>query len=156
LKILLAHGGNPNLLSRPAPPFTTYDVSPLYDAVRGRNPENARILIKAGADLNVRNSAGWTPLMEAAIHRSYEVMYVLLEAGADFRLTDSFGYSVTYYLLDVKLDPKSDVFKARQKCMKFLEAKGVDFEKEKLKNAEIDRQNEERRKRSPTGSALDP
>ncbi len=156
LKILLAHGGNPNLLSRPAPPFTTYDVTPIYDAIRGRNPANARILIKAGADLNVRNSAGWTPLMGAAIDRSYEVMYVLLEAGADFRLTDSFGYSVTYYLLDVRFDPKSDQFKSRQKCMKFLETKGVDFEKEKLRNAEIDRQNEERRKRTPPPNGVGP
>ena len=156
LKLLLAHGGNPNLFSRPAPPYSTYDVTPIYDAIAGRNPENARILIKAGADLSVRNSAGWTPLMGAAIDHAYEVMYVLLEAAADFRATDPWGHSAIYFLLDVRIDPKSDVFKSRQKCMKFLETKGVDFEKEKLRNAEIDRQNEERRKRTPRPKAVGP
>ena len=80
----------------------------------------------------------------------------MLEAGADFRATDSWGYSVTYYLLSANVDPKSDVFKSRQKCMKWLEAKGVDFEKEKLRNAEIDRQNEERRKRTPPPNGVGP
>lgn len=166
LRLLLAHGGNPNLRSRRAPPDHTDGTpkdahgekpgnlgplmaldefnltpTPLYDAISGRNPENARILLKAGADPNSRNSSGGTPVMSAASSRSYEVMYVLLEGGADFRAADKWGNSVAYYIVDgVTRDPK--IALARQKCMAFMEKKGVDFEPEKKKHAEDRRQTE--------------
>lgn len=145
LKMVLAHHGDVNLKSHPAARYTTnYCPTPIYYAIRGRNPENARILLKAGADLDVRDSEGWTPLMSAGVHSSYHVMYVLLEAGADFRATDPHGYSVSYsILIDDDMDPTSDLVPARQKCIEFMEKRGVDFEKEKVKNAEIARQLEE-------------
>lgn len=149
LKSVLAHGGDPNLRSRPDSRFTgNYLPTPIYDAIRARNVKTARLLIKAGADLNARDSAGWTPLMSAAVLNSFDVMYVLLEAGADFRAKDPMGYTVSWYILDKRIDPKSEVFKSRQKCIEFMEKKGVDFEKEGLKNADISRQIEERLKRS--------
>jgi ankyrin repeat protein len=144
LKLVLAHGGNPNINSNTPRYNVNYTPTPIFKAIWARNPENARILIKAGADLNVRNSDRSTPLISSAIIRSYDVMYVLLEAGADFRAKGSYGYPFSSYILDVpNLDDESRVAKVRQKCMEFMEKKGVDFEKEKLEKAEIARQREE-------------
>jgi ankyrin repeat protein len=107
-------------------------LTPIYDAVVGDNPENARILIRAGADLNVRGKWGSTPLMAAETHRSYDVMYVLLEAGADFRASTSERGATVVYLMAVHnrlIDARSEMGKKRQKCIHFLEKNGVDFKK---------------------------
>jgi ankyrin repeat protein len=99
LKMVLAHRGNPNFRGRLGPPYTNpFTEPPIYDAITFRRPENARILIKAGADVNARNWLGRTPLMYAAVIYSYDVAYVLLEAGADFRATDPLGYTFIHYL----------------------------------------------------------
>ncbi len=150
LKLALAHGGNPNLRSyvRPSTPKVTYATStptPIYDAISGRSPENARILIKAGADFNERDSSGRTPLMYSAVIKSFDVMYVLLEAGADFRATNpQHGLNFLHYFLESKIrNPKSELVKSRRKCIEFMEKKGVDFEEEKLRAAEIERQRDE-------------
>jgi ankyrin repeat protein len=155
LKLAILHGGNPNLRAGipPSTPNVTYIDStptPIFNAIRSRNPDNARILIKAGADLSVRDSFGNTPLMEAASSGSFEVMYALLEAGADYRAKNEWGYTVTRDLLQERAGtpPQSQAFKARQKCIEFLRNKGIDFEKEKLRNAEIERKNQERRKKA--------
>jgi uncharacterized protein len=149
LKLVLAHGGNPNLRSRPDARYTDDSTpTPIFHAIRGRNSENARILIKAGADLNARNSYGLTPLAEAAVLRAFDVMYVLLEAGADLRAKDNNGLSVSYYVLTFTINfPKSDLAKSREKCMEFMRKKGIDFEKERLENAEIKRRAEEEQER---------
>ncbi len=148
LKLLLAHGGNPNLRSAVVPHKDDWKPTPIFDAISGRNAENARILIKAGANLNVRNSFGWTPLMSAAAQNSFEVMYMLLEGDADFRAKDKLGYPVSHFILDsIIQDEKSPLVKQRQKCIEFMEKKGVNFEEEKKKNAEIRRRIEEKLKK---------
>lgn len=150
LKLVIAHGGNPNIrrqvpLNTPTSTYPNTEPTPIYDAINGRSSENAQILIKAGADVsNVRNSYGWTPLMSAAVIKSFGVMYVLLEADADFSAKDPMGYSVANYLLESEVyNPKSKSFKSRKKCFEFMEKKGIDFEEEALKAAEIDRQRDE-------------
>lgn len=49
--------------------------------------ELAKMLIEAGADVNARADDGATPLIAAASDNRREVVRVLLEAGADWRLT---------------------------------------------------------------------
>jgi ankyrin repeat protein len=155
LKLALKHGGNPNLRSRPAaksnfdstPPFivVVFDPTPIFDAVGSRNVENARILIKAGADINARTANGdvsldgQTPLHEAALLGSFDVMYVLLEAGADFRVKDKLGFPLSFYILGYRGGPNSEVARSREKCMEFMRKHGVDFDEERVKNAEIQR-----------------
>jgi len=140
LKLLLAHGGNPNL--RNPTKDHTFEPTPIFCAT---SVENVRILIKAGADLNARDSEGRTPLMSAAMLNSFDIMYVFLEAGADFRAKDTLGYTVTRYLQFPAIDnSKNERIKWKQKCIEFLEKKGIDFEQEKVKNAEIANQIEKR------------
>lgn len=141
LKLMLKHGGEVNL-------WTDYrdnsKPAPIFNAISSRCPENVRILIEAGANLNMRDHEGWTPLMFAAVLDSYNMMYVLLEAGADLQMKDPMGYTVTWYILDANINPKSEVFQARKKCMDFMEKKGINWEQEKVKNAEIARRIEEK------------
>jgi hypothetical protein len=160
LKILLAHGGNPNLRAR-VPAGITYDLdpdptiitpTPIYIAGELNRAENARLLVKAGADVNVRSYDDATPLIWAADRASYDVMYVLLEAGADIRPKDDLGFTLVYHILfDEKNGRLSEEYvkgaASRQKCIDWLEKKGVDWAKEKREFAEFLRRSDEKSRR---------
>jgi ankyrin repeat protein len=146
LKTALAHGGDANLRAQPRfmpepDPVVPCDRSitaptPVFVAARSHNPENVRILINAGADLDARDDDGKTPLMYAASAHAFDAMLVLLEAGADFRLKDNRGLPVSSaFTTDYdSVDPNSPVAAARQRCREFMEKGGVDFEQEKIEN----------------------
>ena len=94
LEILINHGIDPN--ARPSTGYT-----PLWDLCTGTgNPvetaQLVRVLLKHGADLNVRvNKFGNTPLMVA---HSGPVIDVLLEYGADLKATNNQGADVLHAL----------------------------------------------------------
>jgi ankyrin repeat protein len=58
-------------------------VTPLHSAVAGRNADAVRILVEAGARVNVRQRHGWTPLHGVAEHGDQELTTLLLDRGAD-------------------------------------------------------------------------
>ncbi|HLJ49807.1 MAG TPA: ankyrin repeat domain-containing protein [Bryobacteraceae bacterium] len=82
LRVLLAAGADPN--AKDANGATALSDAILYD-----NPENVRLLLKAGAAVNLAIGA-WkqTPLMAAAMHRNPKVVQMLLDAGADVNAVD--------------------------------------------------------------------
>lgn len=53
----------------------------------------AKILVKAGADVNKKNNVGTTPLIEAAIRGEMECAKLLIDAGADLTLRDNKGFT---------------------------------------------------------------
>jgi len=65
--------------------------SPLISAAVFGKPEEARILIDAGADLNFQNNDGSTALHSAAFFCRPEIVKMLLEKGADKNITNKFG-----------------------------------------------------------------
>lgn len=64
-------------------------ATPLIWATRtARNAENMNALIKAGANLEARNTMGMTPLLTAAARGSVDKVEALLKAGADVAAKD--------------------------------------------------------------------
>jgi ankyrin repeat protein len=88
LELLLQHGGDPNLES---------DVllgSPIHLACSYGQLTKLRILIEAGADLDIQDSFGRTPLIVAADAAEFEVIHTLLTSGADYSIREKNGYSL--------------------------------------------------------------
>jgi ankyrin repeat protein len=85
----LAHGGDPNA---PNTGNRHYPGStPIFYAAYARKPENARLLIKAGANLNHVDDHGQMLLRRALYSAPIEMLVDLLEAGADPLLKDGYG-----------------------------------------------------------------
>jgi ankyrin repeat protein len=69
--------------------------TPMHSAVSRTHADVVRILLDAGANPNVRQSAGWTPLHAAAMNGDLTSVELLLAAGADPTATNEEGRSVT-------------------------------------------------------------
>ncbi|MBA3363025.1 MAG: ankyrin repeat domain-containing protein [Actinomycetota bacterium] len=67
----------------------------MHSAVSRLHADVVRILLNAGANPNVRQSAGWTPLHAAAMNGDLTSVELLLAAGADPTATNEEGRSVT-------------------------------------------------------------
>ena len=66
----------------------------LHYAVRGKNPEIPRYLIKQGAKLDLQDNEGQTPLHLAAASVKRDVILMLLEGGATANLKTRDGKTV--------------------------------------------------------------
>jgi hypothetical protein len=67
--------------------------SPLITAAVFGQTEAARLLIEAGADVNLQNNEGSTALLTAAFFANPEIVELLLAAGADKTLRNYMGAS---------------------------------------------------------------
>ena len=65
----------------------------IIKAVEDNNATEVTRLIQAGANVNARDSIGYTALMWAANHYSVDAAKVLIEAGADMNAKDNNGYT---------------------------------------------------------------
>jgi uncharacterized protein len=66
----------------------------MHSAVSRLQSDVVRILLEAGANPNVRQSAGWTPLHAAAMNGDVMSVELLLASGADPAATNDEGRSV--------------------------------------------------------------
>ncbi|MBI5460804.1 MAG: ankyrin repeat domain-containing protein [Gammaproteobacteria bacterium] len=81
----------------------------LLAAASSMNAETVKMLVAAGADVNVASTEnGWTPLMTAAFFGATESVRVLLDAGADVNATNQYGETA---LLQATFRGQDDVVK---------------------------------------------
>jgi ankyrin repeat protein len=64
---------------------------PLHAALASRRWEAAKLLLAAGANVKLKDGAGWTPLHLAAANGGLELVVALLERGADPSATNAKG-----------------------------------------------------------------
>lgn len=123
LEALLEHGGDPNLQSK-----SSFGYTPLHGANIGKNISSTKLLIESKADLNIRDSAGWTPFLHACILFNFEQAILLLNAGADYTATIN-GYDgpiTVWTALDraeKRLRGGSDADLSRRQLLELLRAK---------------------------------
>lgn len=77
-RYLLLNGTDVNLPSK-----NGFQVFPLHSAVAGNHSMTAKMLLEAGANVNVQQMSGITPLHSAAQNGNIELIILLLEAGAN-------------------------------------------------------------------------
>ena len=121
LKLVLQHGGDPNLVGK-------YGQTPLFGALSAIQMENLQLLIQSGADLNHQDSTGNTAMMRAAGLNRYDLVLTLLDAGADYRVTDHWGFSLADDIARSRVDPNNELYSWRERVIQWLEKRGVTIE----------------------------
>lgn len=136
LRMVLAHGGDPNL-ANPTDDYLQGGKTPIFAAIHSRSKQNLDMLIDAGADINHASSFGTTPAMYAAGLNWFDSVYYLLKAGADYRIKhEKNGRDLVQQVLESRFPTST----WRKKVINFFEEEGVDLEsaKQELTGAERD------------------
>ena len=90
VRLLLAHKADPNIPSQ-----NGYQVYPLHAALSNNNSNISKMLIEAGAEVNIKQHGGYTPLHFAAQHGNIDLIIILLEEGADISILTDTGESAS-------------------------------------------------------------
>src|SRR5690606_21197876 len=86
VRYLLLKGADPNQASD-----NGYHVNPLYTAISSNFESIAKLLVEAGAEINIVQAGNLTPLHAAAANGNIEMLILLLENGANVAAKDDDG-----------------------------------------------------------------
>lgn len=86
VRYLLLKGADPNL-----PSNNGYQVYPLHSAIGSNFEGIAKMLVEAGAEVNVLQASNITPLHSAAQNGNIEMLILLLEQGAQVNIRTEHG-----------------------------------------------------------------
>jgi uncharacterized protein len=81
--------------------------TPLLYAARQNSLESAKLLVKAGADLNMTDPDGTSALVMAIVNGHYDLPIYLMDHGANPNLADKFGRTALYAAVDMHTLEKS-------------------------------------------------
>jgi ankyrin repeat protein len=113
-------GGVPDRGARGAIPGGM--TSLLYAARDGR-PDEARLLVAAGADVNLADPNGITPLLDAILNNHVDVARLLLDHGGDVNAPDFWGRTPLWAAVELRtmdLDRAVDVGVDRPAALEFV------------------------------------
>ncbi len=82
-------------------------LTPLLYAARQNSLEAGKMLVQAGADLNLADPDGTSALVMAIVNGHYDLPVYLLEHGADPKIADKFGRTALYAAVDMHTLEKS-------------------------------------------------
>ena len=130
LESTLKYGGNPN---QRKPDIDDTDISLLWSAVFGEDPDKIRILIKYGADIKEHDVGYCTQFVgTCAAFNDYENVYTFLMAGASFSTNREPG-SLIERLENRGVHPKDSEYIWRNKVVNFLRKRGIKVTPKKWK-----------------------
>jgi ankyrin repeat protein len=75
-------------------------LTPLVFAAREGDLPSTRLLLDAGANVNLPTEYGWTPLLTAVNNRNYQVAQLLIARGADVNAANKGGWTPLYLATD--------------------------------------------------------
>jgi ankyrin repeat protein len=84
-------------------------LTPLLFAARQGCVDCARVLLKAGAEINAANPNGFSSILLAIINSHYDVAAFLLDQGADPNIADEVGRTPLYAAVDMHTLPDSNL-----------------------------------------------
>jgi len=90
VRFLLASGADPNIQSQ-----NGYNVYPLHSAISAGFDNIAKMLIEAGAEVNVVQSSRTTPLHLASQQGNIDLIILLLEHGANVEVKNDMGLTAS-------------------------------------------------------------
>ena len=132
-KLLLKYGSDPNAADK-------YGDSVLMYLCKGEKGRREIIpdLVRAGADLNAKNSVGETPLMQAAFRGDIGIMATLIQIGADVNMTDPKGLTAYDIFKQAWPDRYETWTIALKKMLKIKKLYAEDFHKDKTAYPDYD------------------
>jgi uncharacterized protein len=131
LRLALAHGGDPNLLSSSRASKSLHP--PLRFATSNGSLEHATLLIDHGADVDDLGETGQRPLIYAIGSGRYDVVLLLLQSGADYTADDTVPWSFLEAVRRIRANEDIQLVNPKmregfQRVESWLHENGVDME----------------------------
>lgn len=155
LRLLLDYKGDPNsienVFSGPKKRINSGRNSALTTAIvpsvmGKKNLEKVKILVEAGADIHyTKKGIIQTAIGQALMSEQMDVALYLIEKGADYTkpitptVIEGEDVSVLYLLRCSIIDLDSEQYKKKMELVTFLKSKGLDYDKEPIDDADIER-----------------
>jgi ankyrin repeat protein len=155
LKLVLEYKGDPNstenVFSGPKKRINSMRDSALTTAILpsimgNKNLEKVKLLVEAGADIHyTKKGIIQTAFGEALMLEQMDVALYLIEKGADYTkpitptVLKGEDVSVLYLLRCSIIDLDSEQCKKKMELVAFLKSKGLDYDKEPIDDADIER-----------------
>ena len=124
VQFLLDHGADINILDNKGRSALEYATGALNWSKTSKAEQVVKLIIQAGADVNVKSTLGHTPLIWAARAGNLKITKLLIEKGANVHDTDNDGNDALHYALNPGTKPASTVKKNRQATIRLLRKHG--------------------------------
>ena len=124
VQFLLDHGADINILDNKGRSALEYATGALNWSKTSKAEQVVKLIIQAGADVNVKSTLGFTPLMWAAQAGNLKITKLLIEKGVNVDDTNNDGNNALHYARNPGYKPASTVKKNRQATIRLLRKHG--------------------------------